>query len=266
METAVEVRKGAELAPAQAGWGLGQDVLPSSVLAPRIHLMQSVSKLVTEGKCAVGDIAKLPGGQVITKKGGPFKVVPFGLLESWLLEEKVGKKFEFREKIVRNRQNDGLPWEFQQNGTEWKRTKLQEYFVLPLDEIGRELKAFEKMKKGEMPNPDDALLPSVISFKSFSSNAGKEIGTYFEKAKHYKCPLFYAVFEISAKTITHNGNTFWVYEVKKAEDTPKEYWPVCAKWRETLEGGLLRAIEEEAEASGEPAAEARPVNSSDDRF
>lgn len=254
METQVEVRKPVNGVPQVAPqWANEQQqIVQSSILAPRLHLMQKMSKLVEDGKAQVGDIAKLPSGAIAAKKGEILTVVPIALNETWLLEEEVDKKFVYRSREKRTTENDGLPWTFQQGGTNWRRTKVQEYFVLVLSEIQREVTALKDAAKGGIIDPDAALLPSMISFQKFSLNAGKEISTFFAKANLFKSPLFYSTFKIAAKSIVHKNQTFWVYTVEKGDKTPQEFYDTCTRWQNLILKGAVKAEEmvQEDDATG----------------
>lgn len=263
METQVATRQGANGVPQVATpWANEQqEIVQSSILAPRIHLMQKTSKLVEEEKAAVGDIVKLPSGAMAAKKGGSITVVPIALNETWRIEEKVDNKWAFRERIKRTTANDGLPWNFQQGGTEWRRTKVQEYFVLVLDEIKREVTALKDAGKGGIIDPDAALLPSMISFQNFSLTAGKEISTFFAKANLFKSPLFYSTFKVAAKSMTHKNQTFWIYTVEKGDKTPQEYYDTCTRWQNLILKGAVKAEDEVVEDdSAAPQGEASTDN------
>lgn len=230
-----------------------QEVLQSSISAPRIHLMQGLSEFVSEGKAHVGDIVRLPGGQILAKKGGFIDVIPLALSESWLLEEKVGDKYEYRKREARNVANDSLDWDFTHNGTPWRRSKVQEYIVLLPGDIEREIKALEAVKKGGFADPEDALVPCVLTFQRTNFNAGKEIATFFAKAKHFKSPLYYSIFRVASTTTTNTKGTYSTYTVTKGEKTPEKYHTVCATWQSMFKQGAVEVTEVAPEQDSGPA-------------
>lgn len=264
MEAQTSISKQSSNAMAVAKWNEEQKIVPSSISAPRLHLMQPMSKLVASGKATVGEVVKLPSGVSVCKKDGSFLMVPLGIIESWTIEEKVGNKYEYRGKEARTAANDDLPWEYRDKGTEWRRTKVQEYFVLLLDDIKREAKALEAIKKGGFADPDDALLPCMMTFSGYAiKQAGKEISTYFAKAQHFNSPFFYSTFKVGMTTETNDKGTWWRYTIAKAEKTPQEYYDVCMNWQNTIKKGIVKVADDVDE---KVEVEAKPAKSADDRF
>lgn len=264
MEATNQVAKQASKPGAVAtvnAWNSEQKIAPSSISAPRLHVMQPMSKLVAAGKATVGEVVKLPSGVSVCKKDGSFELIPLGLIESWNIEEKIGNKYEYRGREPRHAANDDLPWEFRDKGTDWRRTKVQEYFVLLLEDVKREVKALEAIKKGGFADPDDALLPAMLTFNGLAiKTGGKEISTYFAKAQHFNSPLFYATFKLAPVTETNSKGTWWRYSVSKSGKTPQEYYDVCSKWQGMINRGVVQAVEDEI------AAEAPAERPLDNRF
>jgi len=225
--------------------------------------MQGLSDLVAQGKATVGDIVKLPQGTIVAKRGQTIEIIPLILHESWALEEKVSNKFEYRKREVRDVSNDDLPWEFENGGTQWRRSKVQEYFVLLLQDILDDEKERAKISKGQFADPDKALLPCVLTFQRTNFNAGRELSTFFAKARSYRTPLFFKKFKLSTEAATNAKGTFSTYSVVQGENTPEKYYEVCTNWQSMVKKGHAKAAE--MEDSGE-ASPAKHVDSKEDRF
>jgi hypothetical protein len=239
-----------------------QEILASSILVPRLHMMQGLSELVSEGKAHVGDIMKLPNNTVVAKKGANVEFIPLVLHESWLLEEKVGNKFEYRGREARDVSNDDRPWEYTNKGTEWRRSKVIECFVLLVNEISEEAKELEKAKKGGFADPDKALMPCVLTFQRTNYNAGRELSTFFANCKRFSAPLYCKIFNLSTVSTTNDKGTFATYAIAKGEHTPEKYFDVCLSWQNLVRGGKAKAVEVSPEETVQP----KHVDKKDDRF
>ncbi len=241
-----------------------QEILASEISIPRIHIMQGSSDLVKAGKAVAGDVVKLPSGTKLVARTGHFNIVPLCYTQTWRIEEQVGKKYVWKGTEARTAANDDLPWEFTREGTNWRRTKVQEFFVLIPTEIAKEVKALAALAKGEFADPDDALLPCVLSFSGLAiKTGGKEISSFLAKCQQFSAPLFINQFKIGITEAKNaNGDTWWRYTVDKADKTPSEYFDVCAKWQAMIGKGAVQVIDVEEDA---PVV-AKPASSKGDEY
>jgi hypothetical protein len=231
----------------------GPMVDPSDILIPRLLLMQGLSEFVAKGEAKMGDIVKSTTGQVLAK---PVAMIPLSYDKTWILTEKVNGQHEFRRVEPFTFENAHLPWEYHDNGQEWKRTMSLNFYVLLPDDIKRDVEAREAYKKtGQFPDASASLLPVSISFRSTSYAAGKVLTTHFAMAKSFPMPPYASTFKLSSETQTKNKKTFANYKVENAGPTPEAYLDACKAWHATVERASLKT-DDEVETLSKKAEEA----------
>lgn len=225
-----------------------EEILSQNIIIPRLLLMQGLSDFVAEGKAIMGEMVR---STTVEKLGGPDKPVefiPLTFTNTWVISEKVGQKYEYRGQEPLTAANQDLPWEFEKNGGQWKRTKsLNLYALLPSD-IEAEKAELAKAEEGEMADPDKALMPVMIAFRSTSFSAGKTISTHFAKAKKFNAPGYVSTLRLKCRKEKNDQGVFYVFEVETAGKTPKEAYSSCEYWR-SLVGSSRVQVDEEAESA-----------------
>lgn len=93
----------------------------SNLLLPRLLLMQGLSDFVSDGKAKMGDIVKSTSGEIVAAKDKAVEIFPLCAFENWVLEEKVGGKYEYRKTEAVTAENRKAPLDFMRDGTEWRR-------------------------------------------------------------------------------------------------------------------------------------------------
>lgn len=231
-----EVEKKANTAMTLADRGGGvEDILAQNIVVPRILLMQALSDLVTDGKAQTGDFIRSTTGEKIGNADTPIPFIPLTFTNTWVLSEKVGNKYEYRKTEPRNAANQDLPWEFTENGAAWKRTQSLNLFALLMRDVEAETLELEKAKRGEMPDPDKALMPVSISFRSTSFAAGgRSITTHFAKARKFNLPGFVSVLNLTCKKTKNDKGVFFVMDAANAGKTPPSVISTCEYWYNTL--------------------------------
>jgi hypothetical protein len=258
METAVEKRKGANGALAipeelRGPWGAASDVDTSDVLIPKLLLMQGLSKLVAEGDAAQGEIIRSTTGKALAKKGEAVDFIPLMTYKTWVLEEKVGSKYEYRRVEPMTAANKDLPLEFVDGANQWRRNRCLNFYVLLPQDISKEAAALKAAAAGDLPDPEDALLPCVLSFRRTSYNAGKILATHFKKAEHFKVTPAVTVFKLSSTVEKNELGTFHAFTVEPGRKATVEELTVAKRWFDTLQKVQVKVDEPEVDEA--PVAE-----------
>jgi hypothetical protein len=237
-----------------------QHVDASNILIPKLLLMQGLSDLVSDGKAKLGDIVKSTSGEVVGGVGKPVEVIPIMLTENWALLEKVGNKFEYRGIEPVTLANKDAEYEYTYNGTQWRRDRCLDFYVLLPSDIAKEKAAKAAVASGDYPDPDAALLPCAISFRRTSMRAGKDLATHFAKASHFGMPPAVTTFKLTSFIDKNNQGTYAVFQIEKGGKTAKEDLDVCHKWYQTISASRPKVHDVEVVATvEEPKAEAAPA-------
>ncbi len=219
-----------------------QSALASDLIIPKVLLMQGLSELVSQRKAQQGDIVRSTTGEKLGDDKTPVKIIPLTIQNVWMLQEKIGNKYEFRGYEPRTAANETMPWEYTQNGTEWKRTKIINLFALlpaDIEAYRAELKKFEET--GEIPDMDKVLLPVVVPFRNTSFAAGRTVATLFLKAEGLsrevgkEVPVYGKTLILSCVQDKNDKGTFFVYDVDgKGEKTDASYMSHASTWHKNL--------------------------------
>ena len=131
-------------------------VLKSDIVIPKVLLMQGLSDLVAERKALQGDIVRSVTAEKLGDDKNPVEFIPLTFQNLYLVSEDQkgdGKKYEFRRYEPRTAANEDAPWDYIENGTKWKRTKVMNLFALLPRDMDAEkamLEEFEKTGKCQM--------------------------------------------------------------------------------------------------------------------
>lgn len=215
-------------------WG-SEGVDATDVVIPKLLLMQGQSEFVATGKAKLGDIVRSTTGEVLGSAAKGVEIIPLLSFKTWVNLEKVGNRFEYRgtEPITADNINSQLEW--MQDGKEWRRDRCLNFYVLLPADIQREVSALKKLEStGAFPDPKDALLPCVLSFRRTSYGAGKTLSTHFIQAAHFNRPPAVSRFSLSSKMEKNDQGTFYIFEVNNVGMTATEDLEVCKRWYETI--------------------------------
>lgn len=239
-----------------------EQILKSDIVLPKILLMQALSDFVKEKKAQAGDIVRSGTGEMLAKDGAPLEFIPLTYTNLWMLsEDEKGKgnkqDYKFRGYEERNGGNEDLEWDFMQDGTRWKRTKVMNLYALLASDIEKFEGAMAKFKEsGDMPDLDAALLPVTIQFRNTSFKAAKDVSTLFLKAKELanqmqmEVPAYGRTMKLQAVEESKNDNDYYVLTVTGGSTTKKEYLPHAKRWKDTIAqmGGKVKV--DESDLSG----------------
>jgi len=229
-----------------------EDFSPSDMIIPRLLLQQGQSKFVAARKASIGDIVRSTNAEKLTDdRGAPIAFVPLTFRKSWVLEEKVGQKFEFRGYEPRPVESDTLPWTFTKDGVEWRRLKNVDVVALLLSDIEADE---AMMKEGGIPDLNKVLLPVVISFRSKSYPAGKVVMDHFLRVKGkqdrlpFLRPYMYTM-DLTCAADENDKGSFFIYEVPVcSKQLKKEFLPIAEYWHGIVTNQTLKVDAEESQA------------------
>jgi hypothetical protein len=241
-----------------------EEILASNIIIPRVLIMQGLSELVADGKAVMGELIRSTTNEKLGGPDKPIDFIPITYNTTWIKQEKVGGKFEYRGQEPLNAANQDLPWDFEEKGIPWKRVKALNLYALLVQDVTAEQAEMAKAKQGEMPDPDKALLPVMISFRSTGFTTGKTIVTHFAKAKKFGLPGYVSVLKLSVRKEKNDKGTFFVPEVTNSGKTPADVIETCKYWQTTL---ATKPVEVDAAGEDETATGApRQDTSGEQRF
>lgn len=225
-----------------SSWG-SEGVDAQDILIPKILLMQGLSEYVADGKVQMGDIVLSTNGRKLGGKDKALTFIPICTFKTWVNSEKVGQKYEFRGTEPITPENSDLPLEWQQQGAMWRRDRCLNFYVLLPEDIEREKQAIEKASKGDLPDPDDALLPCVLTFRRTSYGTGKELSTHFSKCAHFKVPPAVSMFNLLSEKVQNDQGTFYVFKLEKAGKTDTHHIQAARQWYEIITKAKVKVDE-----------------------
>ncbi len=253
------IHKPTSSVPALSGMAVGEEeILSGSLLIPYVLLMQGLSDFVADRKAQLGDIVRGGSAEKLGDPETPVEIIPLTFTNTWALSEKVGGKYEFRKQEPLNAANQDLPWDFKQNGADWKRTKSLNLFALVKKDVDAEQAEAEKVAKGGIPDPSKGLLPVLISFRSTSYKAGKGITNHFAMAKKMGVPAFVSVLRLTSNAEKNEKGNFFTFGINHGGETPQPLLEICSYWRTQI---ATRPVVVESEDAGDETPTQGPAAS-----
>lgn len=244
--------------PATMAQAPREEILKSDVIIPKLLLMQGLSDFVNERKAQQGDIMRSTTIEKLGDPEHPISFIPLTFTNDWRLEEEENGKYKFRGNEPRTAKNEDSPWEFEKNGTRWKRTKVINVFALLPQDIKAEQAEVEKFKTtGEMPDLNKTLLPVVISFRSTSYNAGKAVATHFAKAaamaKYGVKPYGFSL-QLKCYADKNEKGAYYVYEIGQGGQVSAAELEKAHEWYQILSTQKVQVDESEEGAEATAGA------------
>lgn len=251
-----------------------QEVMTSDLIVPYIVLGQGLSDAVVDRKVQLGDIYRSTNQEVLGNPDKPIQAILMGPPRSdWVIEQRVGQKFEYRKSEPRHAGNETLPWKYwaddegnemqegQKGALEWRRVKRLTVFAILLNDIISAAEEMKKVDQGELPDPSKALTPVVLSFRSSSYKAGKEVATFYSRAKSMRADIWRYVVTLGCDLDKNDQGSFYVWKVMtdKAVAVPKEHLPLVQDWAAMVNNrvGELN-IDEEGDTAAHSGSGAAP--------
>ena len=237
-----------------------QEVLNSDIIIPSLYLMQATSDFVHDRKAQAGDIVRSTTAEKIGDDRTPLQFIPLRMTNTWTLSEKVDEKYEYRRSEPRNAANEELPYEFVEQGTDWKRVKTINVFAL----LPKDVAAFQEELKKEDFDMEKSVMPVMLAFRSTSYKAGKAVATFFTNVRGnqvYKPELrahHYAL-ELTCEQEENDKGKYFVFKVGKSTKQPKEIIVESDKWFNIL-NTRANDIKVDMPEEGAAAPQAAPVD------
>lgn len=258
MEASVAKKTEAKVpAKVSSGWGRSEVVDARDVLIPKLLIMQPISKDVVDGKFKGGVIIRSTAGAEIPQ---PLHFIPLLYTKSWVIQEKVGNKFEFRRREPFSAANADAPWHWEADATkgrgkaEFQRSQSIDCFALLPGDIEREAKAFAALEKtGELPDADDALLPVAISFTRTSFQTGRALVTHFAKMESFGVPGCAQTLTLKTRKEDGELGSYFVFEMGKGRKTSAAELEAAKKWWTIINSSKAKIDDRDLEG-GEEAA------------
>lgn len=193
----------------------GQDIV-----IPKILCMQGQSKLVGDGKARVGDLVDSLSSQVIGGADKPLLIVPFFMYKTFVVSVFNGTRYMFHHIEDCTIANENQDWEQVKDGKKYKYEKSFNFYCLL---------------------PEDPSLPYIVSFKSTSAKAGRELMTqmYVKNKAAGKAPPA-KVIALSVDKQSKDGSNYAVLKTSVHGDTSQELMLSARDWFKVITAGGVK--------------------------
>jgi hypothetical protein len=238
------VKQELALKESELSWG-DQHVDASDIIVPRLYVVNGSSKLAKDQPQVyyAGSIVRSTDKKIITE----CEFIPFRYTKKWKVEVKGKNKFEHVRFEPFTLENAQRPWEWVDEGKEYRANICVEFFVLMKDDIEREKKAFEALEDGEYPDPDDVMLPTCIMFSRSTYNQGKLLLSHFAKAQSFKLNPAVSTFKLKTEQYANADDTWYGLAIEKSGKSDKTDILLAKKWYDMFDSGSVRVDEAEDE-------------------
>lgn len=195
------------------------------VLIPKILLMQGLSVLVTEGKAVMGDIVNSVTQEKLGDKNNHVEFIPISGFKTWQISVKdEDDEYKFDKNVPFTPEN--ATWQYEQKDELGRDVKnvlcLNFYVILPKEIAGGE--AF----------------PYVITFRSTSRNAGKQLATHFMNSALFKKAPYGKTMKLGCFMDKNDKGPYYVYEVKPGRAATQEEIDAVKIWLPVIASGSAK--------------------------
>lgn len=227
---------------------MGQEVVASDVIIPRLLLMQGISPLVTSRKAQIADLIRSTTGEKLGDPEHPVKIIPLTMTNMWMDFEKVPGEDQprFRGMYPRGvtkrdangqplETNEALEWTFKgpQGQEMFRRKTVILYALVPSDIAAYEAELIRALDAGEAPDLNKSISPVVITFQSTSfKHGGKKAATFFNTLKQNNAILaskgrvlapFEYVMSLKCKEEAKGKASWYVFDFDASQPLAKVY-------------------------------------------
>lgn len=218
----------------QGAWG-AEEATAQDFTIPRLRLMQGLSDEVGSGEKNMGEIIKSTTKDTLAKKGDLIRLIPFKMEKTWNIYDvsQPGQPQWVRSEPW-NAANDGLDWEFTEDGKKHRRDKTYSFYTLLENEV----------------QVKPTALPVLISFSRTSFKAGKVLANHFAECLAEKQPPCMKMFDVKSEYVNEGDKKYYVYEVKHTgADTKMDFIQACKKWFDMINQGKAKVAAEVVDES-----------------
>ena len=217
---------------------IATSVEAADIEIPKILLMQGLSDFVAEQRASMGDFVDSLTAEKLGSNKEPVKIIPICMWKDFLITEKQGQKFEFKE--IKPYNAETMHWrtydnrEYTEGGVEHQRNLRMNFAVL-LERDKGELGAF----------------PYVISFQRTGLQCGKGFANFFLKAQTKSQHPWFFTLSLGANLEKNDKGTFYVPSVVGATETPDldAVVETCQQWAAIFSQGFAKIDERDTEAA-----------------
>lgn len=197
--------------------------------------------------------------------GKEIEIIPLNSFRTWVIFELTGSRPKFKRVEPCTFENEDLPWEFEEDGIPMRRDKVLNFYCLIPQDIDREVAAMAS----DDPDPDDALLPIVVSFSRTSYKVGKELTTHFAKIEKFRArnpgvSLYPSAFKLTTELQTNDQGKWYTFKIEGKDKSKQDHRETCAEWHRIVTSGAAQV--HEVDESGVTTTETNPNLDSDVSF
>lgn len=239
-------------------WGDTQ-IDASDLIIPKLFTLNPMSKICKDDpkNYPPGSIIRSTDKKVLGDTEKKVSFIPFKHVKKWKIEQKVKSKFEFVSYEPFTHENANRPWQWVKDGVEMRANLTLDFYVLLKEDIANEKKALEIIASGDIPDIDDAMFPTVISFNRTSYVAGKLLMNHFAKAEGFKLNPAVSSFYLKSVLKESEGNSWFALDVEKHEKSDAYEVEQATKWHNILKQAKsvnVDEVDEEEKTESAPAA------------
>lgn len=237
------IEKG-ELTAQSAGNLMENLGISSSMLSIyKLLLMQNTSEFVGDEKAVMGDIVHSRTAEKFGDLKTPVEVVPVKMYSEWVIFDCSGGTPTFERIEPLTAKNEGLEWDFVEDGRKMRRDKCLNIMVLLVKDMGEDSEAF----------------PFIISFRRMSFNAGKDFATQIFRQGLFQKPMYNRTALIGAEKQKKDTNVYAVFSHKPGRLTTPEERKIAEMWVDVLKNKAYTVDNSDVETETTAKAEAPKV-------
>lgn len=224
----------------------------SDIAIPKMLLMQGLSQLVVDGTFQMGDLINSVTEEKLGDKNSPLEFIPMRAFKTWQVSLKItepnGKvKYKFERNIPFTPENANLPYEgLDAEGREVKNVLTLNFYVLLASDI-----------------PGGEAFPYVVSFRSTSKGAGKNLATHFVKQALLRKQPWSKAMLLGCYLDKNDQGPYYVLEVKPSRPTTAAEVEAVETWLPIIDSGKTKVDDSDVDAVASPSADASSNNSKD---
>lgn len=204
----------------------------SDILIPKILLMQPGSSFVTDGEATIGDFRNSVTKEKLGSINESFAFVPFHFTKSWDIVADGGKWVRSE---PFNPGDETKPWEFEEEGTKYKRIKRLDFFGFPL----------KKIEEGVQ-------LPMTLSFRSTGYREGTKILTQFKLNIAKKKLPWADVWGIKGEKLKNeDSQTYCVPRVDIVGNSDEDTLKLCLDWYKNIKNMTVKVVVDDSDVKRE---------------
>lgn len=199
------------------------EVDTSDIIIPKILIMHGQSEKVLKGDKSQGELVKSTDWETLAKKSEKIELIFFNISKSWIISDMSGKKPKKVGSMEWTAANDGLPWDYTENGIKMRRDRTYTFYGLLTKDFQEGVTSF----------------PVMISFGRTSFKPGHTIASNFQmdlqkykETKGKSLHPFARTYKVGVELVAKDDDQFYVFTVESAGQPAKQALvDEAEKWR-----------------------------------